>query len=247
MNLRLFTTLLFLIGIAPLWSQISPILHEINKNTTMTVEIWSDVMCPFCYIGKRKWEAALSQFSEKEQVEVIWRSFQLDPSLQTEPSKSVKKSLAEKKGWSEQETDQMFHHVTEMAKAVGLEYNFDRAVVANSFDAHRFTHLAKSKGKQDAAEEALFEAYFKNGVNTADHQALAQLGSQIGLDTNEVLAVLSGNQYAEEVQKDIQLARKFGVTGVPFFVFNREYAISGAQEVSVFLNTLQRIANDSQK
>lgn len=228
-------------------SQNTPATTNNNNANTMTVEIWSDVMCPFCYIGKRKFEAAVSQFSGKDQVEVVWRSFQLDPNLTTEPTKSVKKSLAEKKGWSERETDQMFNHVTEMARTVGLEYNFDRAVVANSFDAHRFTHLAKTKGKQDAAEEALFEAYFKNGINTADHQALALLGGKIGLNVTEVLEVLSSDQYADEVQKDIRLARQFGVTGVPFFVFNREYAISGAQDVQVFLNTLERVAESTSK
>jgi predicted DsbA family dithiol-disulfide isomerase len=242
---RLLIIQLFVIAPMMLQGQSVPVIHEIKTTKTMTIEIWSDVMCPFCYIGKRKLEAALHQFSDKEQVEIVWRSFQLEPNLQTEPSKSVKKSLGEKKGWSERETEQMFLHVSEMAKTVGLEYHFDRAVVANSFDAHRFTHFAKSKGKQDAAEEVLFDAYFSKGVNTADHQALAQLGAQIGLDPSEVLSVLASDQYAAEVQEDLRLARQFGVTGVPFFVFNREYAISGAQDVQVFLNTLERVASSS--
>jgi predicted DsbA family dithiol-disulfide isomerase len=205
----------------------------------MTVEIWSDVMCPFCYIGKRKFETALSQFGGRDGVEIVWRSFQLDPTLKTDTTQSVPQSLAEKKGWSPQQTAETIAYVTNMARTVGLEYHFDKAVVANSFDAHRFTHYAKSQGKQDDAEEQLFAAYFTRGENTADHQTLARLGAAIGLDPNAVLAVLSTNQFATEVQDDIDLARQFGISGVPFFVFDRKYAVSGAQDASVFLQTLE--------
>jgi predicted DsbA family dithiol-disulfide isomerase len=206
----------------------------------MTVEIWSDVMCPFCYIGKRKFEAALAQFPGRDSVEIVWRSFQLDPALQTDPSKSVLQSLAEKKGWSEEYTTQMMAHVTDMARSVGLTYHFDKAVVANSFDAHRFTHYAKTQGRQNEAEEQLFSAYFTEGKNTADHTTLAALGAAIGLDKQAVLKMLSDNTFAAEVQNDIGLAQQFGVTGVPFFVFNRRYAVSGAQNEAVFLQTLQK-------
>ena len=113
----------------------------------MTVEIWSDVMCPFCYIGKRKFEAALAQFPGRDSVEVIRRSFQLDPALKTDTTKSVPKSPAEKKGWSAQQTADMIDYVRNMGQSAGLEYNFDKAVVANAFDAYRFTHFVKSKGK----------------------------------------------------------------------------------------------------
>lgn len=208
----------------------------------ITVEIWSDVMCPFCYIGKRRFEAALEQFAERDQVEVIWRSFQLDPNLKTDPDKSVAQSLAEKKGWSAEQTAQSMAYVGNMARTVGLEYHFDKAVVANSFDAHRFTHYAKSLGKQDAAEERLFAAYFTEGKNTADHTTLARLGAEIGLDSAAVRQALAGDDFAEDVKSDIALANQFGITGVPFFVFNRQYAVSGAQDVQVFLQTLQKSA-----
>lgn len=207
----------------------------------MKVEIWSDVMCPFCYIGKRRLEAALEQFPHRDQVEVVWKSFQLDPGLKTDPAKSVKQSLAEKKGWSPAQTDQAMAHVVNMAKEVGLTYHFDKAVVANSFDAHRFSHLAKKYGKQDEAEERLFAAYFIEGKNTADHQTLVQLGTEIGLDGAEIAAVLSGNDYAGDVQTDIYESRQVGVTGVPFFVFGDKYTVSGAQSSALFLQVLEKV------
>ena len=210
----------------------------------MTVEIWSDVMCPFCYIGKRKFEIALAQFPQHEQVEVVWKSFQLNPDLETDTSKSVKQSLAESKGWTLEQADEAMSYVVNMAKGVGLTYHFDKAVVANSFDAHRFSHLAKKYGLQDAAEERLFAAYFTEGKNTADHEVLTQIGSEIGLDAGEVKKTLAGNDFAAEVEKDIEEARQFRISGVPFFVFNRKYAVSGAQDSKVFLETLQKAFAD---
>ncbi|GAB4491717.1 MAG: DsbA family oxidoreductase [Saprospiraceae bacterium] len=210
----------------------------------MTVEIWSDVMCPFCYIGKRKFEAALAQFPQREQVEVVWKSFQLNPDLETDTSKSVKQSLAESKGWTLEQTDEAMSYVVNMAKSVGLTYHFDKAVVANSFDAHRFSHLAKKHGVQGEAEERLFAAYFTEGKNTADHEVLAQISAEIGLDPGEVKKVLAGNDFAAEVEKDIEEARQFRISGVPFFVFDRKYAVSGAQDSKVFLETLQKAFAD---
>ncbi len=210
----------------------------------MTVEIWSDVMCPFCYIGKRKFEAALAQFPQREQIEVVWKSFQLNPDLETDTSKSVQQSLAESKGWTLEQTDEAMSYVVNMAKGVGLTYHFDKAVVANSFDAHRFSHLAKKHGLQDEAEERLFAAYFTEGKNTADHEVLIQIGTEIGLDPSEVKKVLAGNDFAAEVEKDIEEARQFRISGVPFFVFDRKYAVSGAQDSKVFLETLQKAFAD---
>lgn len=213
----------------------------------MSVEIWSDVMCPFCYIGKRKFEAALAQLPERDRVEVVWKSFQLDPSLKTDPDKSVQQSLMESKGWSAEQTEQTMAYVVNMARNVGLTYHFDKAVVANSFDAHRFSHLAKKHGLQDQAEERLFAAYFSEGKNTADHQTLVQLGVEIGLDADEVARVLAGNDYTADVQRDIAEARQVGATGVPFFVFNRKYAVSGAQDSATFLEVLERMLAETGK
>ncbi|MBD2756501.1 DsbA family oxidoreductase [Spirosoma validum] len=204
----------------------------------MQVEIWSDVMCPFCYIGKRKFENALAQFSDRDEIDIVWKSFQLDPNQPTVPNKTVQQYLAERKGMSVQQAQQMTDHVTNVAKQAGLTFHFDKAVTANSFDAHRVSHLAKQNGLQNELEEQLFAAYFTDGRNTADHATLVQLGTDIGLDANEVKTVLQSDQYANDVQADIYEARQLGVQGVPFFVFNRKYAVSGAQESQTFLGAL---------
>ncbi|HEY0608875.1 MAG TPA: DsbA family oxidoreductase [Chitinophaga sp.] len=210
----------------------------------MKVEIWSDVMCPFCYIGKRKFENALAQFAQKENVEVEWKSFQLNPELVNNNGQSIHEYLAERKGWTLSYARQLNEQVTGMAAEVGLEYNFDKAVVANSFDAHRFAHLAAKYGLGDAAEESLFKAYFTEGKDISDRGVLAQLGAGIGLDPEEVSSTLSGNTYAREVQQDIAEAAALGARGVPFFVIDRKYAVSGAQPEEIFLKALQQSFNE---
>ncbi|HVD98495.1 MAG TPA: DsbA family oxidoreductase [Cytophagaceae bacterium] len=206
----------------------------------MKVEVWSDVMCPFCYIGKRKFEKALSEFPAKEEIEVEWKSFQLNPSLKTQPGKNVTEYLAEIKGWTLAYAKQMNDHVTQMAKEVGLEYHFDKAIVANSFDAHRLLQYAKTQGKGDELEERLFKAYFTEGKNTADHATLLQLATDIGLNSQEASNVLSSDQYKEEVLRDIYEARQVGASGVPFFVIDQKYAVSGAQAPETFLRALTK-------
>lgn len=206
----------------------------------MKIEIWSDVMCPFCYIGKRKFESALAEFEHKDNVEVIWKSFQLNPSLKTDPSKNTVQHLAETKGWTMEYTRNTIQYVMDMAQGVGLNYDFDKAVVANSFDAHRFIQFAKTQGKGDAAEERLFKAYFTEGKNTADHATLVQLGTEIGINADELKKVLESGAYAQEVTNDVKEAEQIGVTGVPFFVVDRKFAISGAQDSKTFLGALEK-------
>lgn len=206
----------------------------------MKIEIWSDIMCPFCYIGKRKFEAALGSFENKEQVEIEWKSFQLNPGMKTDLSKNINEYLAEIKGWSLEQAKSMNARVTEMAKQVGLTYDFDKAIVANSFDAHRLIQFAKTKGKGDVAEERLFKAYFTEGKNTADHQTLLLLGVEIGLDASEIKELLNSNTYGAEVNKDVEEAQRLGIRGVPFFVIDRKYGISGAQESETFLQALKK-------
>lgn len=210
----------------------------------MKVEIWSDVMCPFCYIGKRKFEIALNQFEGKANVEIVWKSFQLDPGIKTDPTKNINQFLAERKGWTLEHAGQMNDHVTNMAKQVGLDYNFDKAIVANSFDAHRFSHLAKKYNLQNEAEEQLFKAYFTEGKNTADHNTLIQLGTEIGLEANEIKQMLESDVYVQDVRMDIYEAQQIGVSGVPFFLFIDKYVISGAQDSSVFLQALQTVSKE---
>ncbi|QHS55673.1 DsbA family oxidoreductase [Mucilaginibacter sp. 14171R-50] len=206
----------------------------------MKVEIWSDVMCPFCYIGKRRFEDALQQFAHKGKVEIEWKSFQLNPDMVTDPSVNINQYLADAKGWTLDYAQQMNNHVTEMAAEVGLTYHMDNAVVANSFNAHRFSHLAKKHGLGDAAEEALFKAYFTDGKNIDDTDTLAELGTAIGLDAAEIKQVLAADTYADEVKHDIAEAQYLGIKGVPFFVMNSKYAVSGAQAVPVFTQTLEK-------
>ena len=210
------------------------------KTKTMKIEIWSDVMCPFCYIGKRKFEAALQKFEGKENVVVEWKSFQLNPDMVTDTSKSTVDYLAESKGWTKEYTRETMSYVVNMAKEVGLNYNFDKAVVANSFDAHRLIQLAKTLGKGDALEERLFKAYFVEGKNTADHATLSALATEIGLPEADVKAVLNSDKFSADVKRDIAESEQLGIRGVPFFVIDRKYGISGAQDSQVFLDSLNK-------
>nr|WP_067060271.1 DsbA family oxidoreductase [Mucilaginibacter sp. L294] len=206
----------------------------------MKIEIWSDVMCPFCYIGKRRFEDALQQFEHKDKVEIEWKSFQLNPDMVTDPSTNINQYLSDAKGWTLDYAQQMNNHVTEMAAEVGLTYHMDTAVVANSFNAHQFTHLAKKHGVGDAAEEALFKAYFTDGKNVDDTDTLAELGAAIGLDADEIKQTIAANTYADAVKHDIAEAQYLGIQGVPFFVMNGKYGVSGAQAVPVFSQTIEK-------
>jgi predicted DsbA family dithiol-disulfide isomerase len=206
----------------------------------MKVEIWSDVMCPFCYIGKRRFEAALQQFPEKDHIEITWKSFQLNPDLKTSGTQNLNEYLAAHKGWSVEYARQMNERVTDMAREAGLEYNLDKAVVANSRDAHRLLQLAKTVGKGDEMEEQLFRAYFTDGKNTADHATLLETAIAAGLDANEVQKVLDSDAFSSEVDHDIYEAHQIGVRGVPYFVFNDRYAVSGAQATETFLGALRQ-------
>ncbi len=213
----------------------------------MKVEIWSDVMCPFCYIGKRKFETALEEFPDKNDIEIEWKSFQLNPDMKTNPQKNINEYLAEHKGISISQVKQMNDRVTAMAKEVGLYYDFDNAVVANSFDAHRLSHLAKKYGKQPELEEQLFKAYFTDGENTADHDTLLRLGTEIGLDGDEIRRMLRSDEYSNAVHVDAYEAQQVGARGVPFYVFDNKYAVSGAQPSRFFLQVLEKSYSEWKK
>lgn len=206
----------------------------------MKIEIWSDVVCPFCYIGKRKFEAALADFKHASDLEIIWKSYQLSPEMKTVPGKSIHQYLSEHKRISLSEATSMNNQVADWAKNVGLQYNFDKAIPANTFMAHRFSHLAKQHGVQNEAEEKLFSAYFTKGKNIDDVETLSQIGAEIGIDAELVRKTLESNEYADAVRNDIQEAINLGLRGVPFFVFDRKYAVSGAQDSKVFLDTLEK-------
>lgn len=210
----------------------------------MKIEIWSDIMCPFCYIGKRKFEQALKQFEHRDNIEIEWKSFQLQPDIDTQPEKNVTRHLAEVKGWSIEQADQMNRRVTDMAEEVGLEFNFDKAIVANSFNAHRLIKYAGTRDKGNEAKEILLRAYFTEGKNIDDYDTLIQLATEIGLYRDEIKHLLESNDYTDAVKKDIQEARKMNIHGVPFFLFNRKYAISGAQQTGLFIQALNKSWNE---
>lgn len=220
--------------------QVKPIEGIEIKSSTMTVEIWSDFACPFCYIGKRKFESALAKFKFDGEIDIVWKSYQLNPDQITNPEKNAIQSLAEAKGISFEEANNMSNYVTDMAKTVGLNYDFQKTVTANTRNAHRLSHLAKTIGKQQEAEELLFEAYFLNGKNIADIKVLQEIGEKIGLDANRIAKMLESNEFNDAVDTDIYESRQLGVQGVPFFVINKKYGISGAQDSEVFLKTLEK-------
>jgi predicted DsbA family dithiol-disulfide isomerase len=188
----------------------------------------------------------LAQFPHKDKVEVEWKSFQLSPELKTQTGKNLHQFLSEHKGISIAQAKVMNEQVTQVAKQIGLVYNLDKAVPANTFNAHRFIHFAKQQGKQNDAEELMFRSYFTDGKNIDDYSTLNQSGAEIGLDTVALQNALENGSYADNVQADIYEARQIGVRGVPFFVFDRKYAISGAQESQTFLQTLEKVFSEWQ-
>ena len=207
----------------------------------MKVEVWSDVMCPFCYIGKRNYEQALAQFDHKDKVEIVWKSFQLDPQIGFDGAiTDVYQYLEEKKGISRDQLKKMHEQVTLMARNAGLEYHLDKTVMANSFRAHRVIQLAKEKGVGDKAEEQFFYANFTEGKNFDDEAVLLQLGKNIGLTEKDVMDALNLDKYATKVKGDIYEAKELGINGVPFFVFDRKFAVSGAQPPAMFLKALKQ-------
>ncbi|MBO6659563.1 MAG: DsbA family oxidoreductase [Roseivirga sp.] len=211
----------------------------------MKIEIWSDVMCPFCYIGKRHLEEALADFPQKDEVEIVWKSFQLNPDMPESSEENVYEYLAEAKGISLEQSKQMHERVEEMAATAGLDYNFDIAKVANSFKAHRVLQLAKRKNLGNELKEALLEAYFIKGKNTSDYNTLVELATSVGITEAEVELALNEEQFANYVKQDIDEARQIRVQGVPFFVFDRKYAVSGAQPVEHFKATLEKLQAES--
>jgi predicted DsbA family dithiol-disulfide isomerase len=204
------------------------------------VEIWSDVVCPFCYMGKRRFENAVKAFQHKDEVQVAWRSFQLDPDAQPSTGLSVYDYLARRKGMPVSESRRAHERLAAAAAELGLAYDFDRAVMANTLDAHRLAHLARKHGLAERMEERLFAAYFTEGRNIGDLETLAALGTEVGLDPDEARRMLAGPGYRDEVRNEAREALELGADGVPFYVFDRRYAISGAQPSELFLEALQK-------
>lgn len=203
------------------------------------VEIWSDVVCPFCYIGKRHLETALNQFEARDLVRVAWKSFELDRNAERGRNTSVYEMLAKKYGMSLDAARESSAQVARWGDSIGLRFDFDRVIPANSFDAHRLVHLAEKHGLEDQAHERLFAAHFTEGQRIDDLETLRRIGAELGLDPAEVRTVLESDAYGSDVRQEEKEAFSIGVKGVPFFLFNRRNVISGAQPVSKFTEALQ--------
>lgn len=204
----------------------------------MKIEIWSDVMCPFCYIGKKHIEQAISTLPFKDKIEIEWKSYQLNPDYHNTEGEDLYTYLARSKGMAIAQVRQMTGQVEEMANRVGLKINFAGSIPANSFDAHRLIHFANSKGLQQEAEEAMFEAHFIAGKDVANKATLIAIAAQIGLEEAEVQSVLESDDFAESVRHDIYESKQIGIQGVPYFVLDRKYALSGAQPIETFVQAI---------
>jgi predicted DsbA family dithiol-disulfide isomerase len=206
------------------------------------VEIWSDVICPWCYIGKRRFEHALAQFDGRDDVEVVWRSFELDPSSPREPI-ALADRLSQKFNVDHAEAVAMNERMTETAAGVGLQFRLDRALSGNTFDAHRVLHLAAAHGLQAEVDERIKESYFAEGRPISDRESLIEVAASAGLDADETREMLESDRFTDEVRADERTAAGFGINGVPFFVLDRKLGVSGAQSPAVLLDALQQAAS----
>ena len=205
----------------------------------MDVEIWSDIACPWCYIGKRRFEAALERFEHRDDVQVTWRSFELDPAAPAEREGERAARLAEKYGITVERAREMERQMTETAASEGLEFRFDRARSGATFDAHRVVHLAAEHGVQDAMKERLLRAYFTEGELMSDRDRLVHLAVEVGLDEDAVREMLAGDRLADEVRADERTAARFGISAVPTFVVDRALGVSGAHPPEALLELLR--------
>ena len=206
----------------------------------MKIEIWSDIACPWCYVGKRRFEQALQQFEHAGDVEVTWRSFELDPHAPRTHAESQDELLAKKYGMPVEKARAMNERMTAEARKEGLDFHLDRVKVGNPFDAHRLVHLAAESGRADAMKERLMRAYFTEGEAVGDPDTLVRLGAEVGLGEGRVREIVNGDAYANDVRADEERARSFGISGVPFFAIDERYGVSGAQPADVLLGALRQ-------
>ena len=208
----------------------------------MLIEIWSDVVCPWCYVGKRRFETALAGFAKRDEVEVVWRAFELDPHATTpapgDEGADYAERLAAKYGTTRDGAQQMLDSMTATAATEGLDFRFERAHAANTFAAHQVLHLALERGVQDAVKERLMRAYFTEGEPVGDRDTLVRLAAEAGLEAAEVEKALDTEEYAAAVRADEEQARAYGISGVPFYVVDGRYGVSGAQPAEQLLAVL---------
>jgi predicted DsbA family dithiol-disulfide isomerase len=206
----------------------------------LRIDVWSDIVCPWCYVGKRRLETALAQFPHRDAVEVVWRAFELDPSAPAVRGEGVPHAerLARKYGITVARAEEMTQRLTEVAAADGLDFRFDRIRPGRTFDAHRLLHLAAERGLQDSLKERLLRAYMTEGAAIGDPETLVRLASDVGLDAEEARRVVSTDAYSADVRSEEDDARDIGITGVPFFVIGGRYAVSGAQPAELLLRAI---------
>jgi predicted DsbA family dithiol-disulfide isomerase len=208
--------------------------------SNLHVEIWSDIACPWCYVGKRRFEAALERFEHRDAVTVTWRSFELGPDAPAERPESGAEHLSGKYGTTLEHARAMEQNMTAVAAGEGLDFRFDRLRLGNTFDAHRLVHLAAAHGRQDAMEERLMRAYLTEGELMSDHATLRRLGTEVGLPEEEVAELLATDQHADSVRADERTAAQLGISAVPFFVVDRSMGASGAHEPDLLLKMLRK-------
>ncbi|SFE82113.1 Predicted dithiol-disulfide isomerase, DsbA family [Paenibacillus algorifonticola] len=211
----------------------------------MKIEVWSDFACPFCFIGKQRFETALEQFANKDDVQVVFKSFEIDPQAPKSVDHDVHDMLVGKYGMNRHQAIAMNNNIGKEAEDAGLAFQFDSIQLTNTFDAHRLAKYALEQGKERILQD-FFKAYFMEGRHLGDHETLIELAVQAGFNVDEIRHVLGGDDYAEEVRADEEKAQRLGATGVPFFVIDRKYALSGAQSSDKFLQTLTTAWKDSQ-
>ena len=212
----------------------------------MKIEIWSDIACPWCYVGKRRFERALQQFEHADDVEVVWRSFELDPHAPRTHAESQDELLAKKYGMPVEKARAMNERMTAEARKEGLDFHLDRVKVGNTFDAHRLVHLAAESGRAEVMKERLMRAYFTDGEAVGDPDTLMRLGAEVRLDEDRVREVLNSDAYASDVRADEERARSFGISGVPFFAMDERYGVSGAQPAEVLLGALRQAYEEAE-
>ena len=211
----------------------------------MRVDIWSDLVCPWCYVGKRRFETAMARFDNRDDVRVIHRSFQLNPAAPRDRTSSRREMLMQKYRLGPAQVDEMDTRMTQTAAADGLDFHLEATATGNTFDAHQLVHLGGDRGLQDAVVERFYRAYFTEQRSLFDQESLLELARDAGLDRDDAAATLHTNRYAEAVAADILTARRLGATGVPLFVVDERFGISGAQAPEVFLDVLQRAAAEA--
>lgn len=211
----------------------------------MKIDIWSDYICPFCTVGERHLDLALEKFEGRDDVEITWRSFQLDPTAPKEPTETFMEYFTRAKGMPEEQVTQMNDGLAERAAAVGLDFNWRESIVGNTWDAHRLAHYARNQGRGLEWDATVKNGYFTHAKNVANHDQLKAFAAEVGLDAERVAEILESDEFSTEVAQEISMARQFGIQGVPFFIFDGKFAVSGAQPVELFEQALHKAAEEA--